>query len=52
MSSANNASASITIGGVSGFQSIKTDSGITNKVVLNNFSEITDLITLNNSNIN
>ena len=43
-------SASITIGGNSGFQSIKTDDGITNKIVLNNFSEISDLITLNNSN--
>ena len=45
-------SASITIGGNSGFQSIKTDDGITNKIVLNNFSEISDLITLNNSNLN
>lgn len=44
--------ASITIGGISGFQSIRTDDGITNKVVLNNFSEITDLIILNNSNQN
>ena len=45
-------SASITIGGISGFQSIKTDDGITNKIVLNNFSEISDLIVLNNSNLN
>ena len=45
-------SASITIGGSSGFQSIKTDEGITNKIILNNFSEISDLIVLNNSNLN
>jgi len=45
-------SASITIGGSSGFQSIKTDDGITNKIILNNFSEISDLIILNNSNFN
>ena len=45
-------SASITIGGSSGFQSIKTDDGITNKIILNNFSEISDLIVLNNSNLN
>ena len=45
-------SASITIGGDSGFQSIKTGDDITNKILLNNFSEISDLITLNNSNLN
>ena len=27
-------------------------SSITNKIILNNFSEISDLITLNNSNLN
>ena len=45
-------SASITIGGNSGFKSIRTDDGITNRIILNNFSEISDLITLNNSNFN
>ena len=38
MTSTNNASASITIGGISGFQ---LSDGITNKIILNNFSEIT-----------
>ena len=45
---ANNAS--ISIGGNSGFQSIGSGDSITNKIILNNYSEDPDLITLINSN--
>ena len=43
-------SASILISGSGGFQSTNTSDGSTNTIILNNYSEISDLITLNNSN--